>query len=164
MSRFANVRGKHAPRDRRIEPVQPDLAQRQAYYKECFERCKHHYGVAEIETALEVYRETIGLHRAEAAARKAAIHAGELENYRWHVAPSLALRAARALEQAAAKRRELLDLCRELALRCVEEKFGAEPSHDTAVTEGDGLPPFLRPREEQPEVPELEEELVPASG
>src|SRR5690606_3596208 len=87
---------KHAPADRRHAHVGVDLAQRQALYKETYERFAAFYGIAEVELAISLYRETVLAHRRERAAREASLDSVSIQENRWQVAPSLALRAARA--------------------------------------------------------------------
>ncbi len=145
---------RHSPADRhRSHSVPSALSARQACFRECYDRFAEFYGIAEYERVIRFYRETVEFHRKERALREQLLDDRRLENYRWQVAGTLAIRAAKALEQAQERLRELKEEAREAALRCVELKFGPDSAHDTAVTEGmAGLPPLL-PEQREAEAP-----------
>jgi hypothetical protein len=157
MSRFVNVRtgrrrnaDRHVPADRRADSP-AGAAERARCFEEHFARYGVFYGLKEIELAIDFYRNTLELHQLEQAKRKAVLDADTLENYRWQVSPSIAIRAAKALGEAILKRQQLLRDCRDAALLRVEQEFGPAEMHDTAVTKSvPFIPPDLPKHEPQP--------------
>lgn len=112
-----------------------DLSARQAYFDECYARFLKFFYIEALDETIAMQRAMIRAHTAEIERRGADLQAGDDDNYRWDISPSSALRASRALNETIDKRIELMTQARDAALQCVEEKFGPQPQHDTAVTQ-----------------------------
>ncbi len=171
MSRYANVRtgrkGKgrgtlhsdriehaehrHAPADgARGRDV---AAERTAYGAELRKAVSIHLKIPLVEEMIEYYTEQVRAHRRELAARQALPFSQPRESYRWEVAPSVALRAAKALMEALDKLAHLRAEMHDLVDQAVYRKFGPEhagesDAHgDTAVTDADENEPAPAPQD-----------------
>lgn len=111
-----------------------DVPERTAFFNECYRRYLDFFHINVIDEMIETYRGILACHNLERKTREKVLTEETIQNYRWQCAPSVALRAAKALNEALNKRRDLMNQAREAALQMVEEKFGAAPGHDTAVT------------------------------
>ncbi len=145
MSRYVNVRKPRStpltagvaaaqPAAEAAEPAEPTTDARAALFAECYARYLAFRGLAEIERVIALYTSVVNLHLKESGVRERVLDADTVEQYRWQVAPSVAIRAARALSEAVERRRLIKAECREDALRAVEAQLGPAP-HDAAVTE-----------------------------
>ncbi|MBK8207407.1 MAG: hypothetical protein IPK87_11565 [Planctomycetes bacterium] len=134
-----------------------DMAARQAYYRECMERYTDFFGLAEIQLSIDHHTKTLLAHHRELEARARLLDMMQLENYRWQIAPSVAIRAAKALEAAVALRVQTKYEVHDAAVRAVHLKFDGPKSHDTAVTEEFAL--MVAPRAQ--DVPQAEPEPTP---
>ncbi|MCC7509457.1 MAG: hypothetical protein IT464_08790 [Planctomycetes bacterium] len=112
-----------------------DMAERQRYFRECMERYTDFFGLAEIQLSIDHHTKTLLAHHRELEARARLLDMMQLENYRWQIAPSVAIRAAKALEQAVALRVQTKYEIYDAAARAVHLKFDGPKSHDAAVTE-----------------------------
>jgi MoxR-like ATPase len=166
MSRYTNVRtgrkGKgrgtlHSDRatdrtaDRTDDRHAPDdgahgrdiAAERTAYGAELRKAVAIHLKIPLVEEMIEFYTEEVRAHRRELAERQALPFSQPRESYRWEVAPTIALRASKALMQALDKLAQLRAEMHELVDQAVYRKFGphhpaeAELTGDTAVTNTD---------------------------
>ncbi|MBK8206251.1 MAG: hypothetical protein IPK87_05555 [Planctomycetes bacterium] len=129
-----------------------DLPARQAFFNECYARFLKFFYIEALDEMIAMHRLTIRAHTAEIEARSSDLQAGDDDNYRWDISPSSALRAARALNETIDKRIELMTQARDAAMQCVEEKFGPQPQHDTAVTQqaAPEIPPPPKPAQAAP--------------
>jgi hypothetical protein len=164
MSRYVNVRKHHAnarpaqdagsaelttdrPGSRQAgESARATSDKRAALFAECYARYLAFRGLAEVERVIALYTSVVNLHLKESGVRERVLDADTVEQYRWQVAPSVAIRAARALSEAIERRRVIKTECREDALRAVEAQLGPAP-HDAAVTEAavEVPPPYVEP-------------------
>jgi hypothetical protein len=148
MSRYVNVRGKHkhrhAPRvaDRHAPaagshaPADTAPDEREAYAKTFREHAYKFYGIDELEKAIKFFLETLDAHSEELAALRANPKGFEIENYRWKIAPSVAMRAAKALIDALETRRIRRMQVTDVVKEAVAKKFHAPVQpYDAAVTE-----------------------------
>ncbi len=134
-------RWKKHPRPFRAAPLArdtggcADLQARRKYFEECYARFSDFFGLEVLRKNITFYQVTVTMHCKELEVRRRVLTDETVENYRWQVSPSIALRAARAAEQATERYQQALTNCRDAALAAVESRFGPAPGHDTAVTE-----------------------------
>jgi hypothetical protein len=143
-----------------------DLEARRKYFNECYARFADFFGLEVLRKNIIFYQLTVTLHCKEQEVRRRVLDEDTVESYRWQVSPSIALRAARAAEQASERYQQALTNCRDAALAAVEGKFGPAPGHDAAVTEeATAHIPWMvpEPEEAQGEVvePTRESEPIP---
>ncbi len=128
----------HAPADSahgRLAAGIADMEQRQRYFNDCMESYAEFYGLAEITMVIQTYMLQLDAYQRELERRQRLADMMQPVSERWEVSPNVALRAARALEQAIAQRARIKFECRDAALRAVRIKFDGPKTHDTAVTE-----------------------------
>ncbi|MBK8207723.1 MAG: hypothetical protein IPK87_13185 [Planctomycetes bacterium] len=128
----------HAPAESshgRLAAGIADMQERQRYFNDCMESYAEFYGLAEITMVIHTYMAQLDAYQREHERRQRLADMMQPVNERWDISPNVALRAARALEQAIAQRARIKVECRDAALRAVRIKFDAPKTHDTAVTE-----------------------------
>ncbi len=155
MSRYVNVRGKHrhAPRAENRHapsaahgPVDKAPLERETFARNMREQAEKFFGVDELDKAIKFFLETLDAHSEELAELRANPKGFQIENYRWKIAPSVAMRAAKALIDALETRRIRRTQAAELTSAGIARQFPApNPTHDAAVTEAPESTPESAP-------------------